>query len=247
MCYHASVASTIQNVEDYYQKPFDGDVFPSFESKESIIGYHLNGFAFPKLPILSMKNSISLFHWGLIPSWVNNTDKAMQLRVNTLNAKCETIFEKPSFKSSIYNQRCLIPVTGFFEWQTRGANHKVPHHIHLPKKPIFSLAGIYSAWRNPSTQQILETFSIITCEANELMQRIHNSKKRMPCIVPAELEKKWLDPNLTQYDIEAMLSAYPSNEMDAYPITHVIQGNNESSNVPAVLHPIPNAFGDLFS
>ena len=69
----------------------------------------------------------------------------------------------------------------------------------------------------------------------------------MPCILPTEFEKKWLDPNLTQYDIAAMLSAYPSNEMDAYPITHVIQGNHESSNVPAVLHPIPNAFGDLFS
>ncbi|MCG9879345.1 MAG: SOS response-associated peptidase [Bacteroidia bacterium] len=249
MCYHASVATTYQNLEDQYQKPFDGDLFPSFTSKNDVVAYHLNGFSFPKMPVITMQesNTIKLYNWGLIPAWVTDKQQADEIKINTLNAKSETAFDKPSFKQSIINQRCIIPVTGFFEWQTQGPKNKIPHFIHLPNKPIFSLAGIYSSWLNPNNQDVYHTFSILTCEANSLMQKIHNSKKRMPCILSTEQEKIWLDPTLVQAEIMEVMSAYEDTEMEAYAISNLIHNKSGNSNTPAVINPAPKPFGDLFS
>lgn len=249
MCYHASVAATYQQLEDRYEKPFEGDMFPSFTAKNDAVAFHLNGFTFPKMPVITMHQNevIKRFYWGLIPKWINSKQQADEIRVITLNAKAETVFEKPSFKQSILSQRCLVPVTGFFEWQTLGPKNKIPHYIHLPNQPIFSLAGLYAQWTNPVTQDRYHTFSILTCEANSLMQKIHNSKKRMPCILSKEQEKIWLAPTLVQAEIQELMMAYDAKEMGAYPITNLINSKDKNSNVPAVLNPAPKSFGNLFS
>lgn len=249
MCYHASVAATYQQLEDRYEKPFEGELFPSFTTKNDVVAFHLNGFSFPKMPVITMHQNkvINGFHWGLIPKWINTKQQADEIRVNTLNAKAETVFEKPSFKQSIFSQRCIVPLTGFFEWQTQGPKNKIPHYIHLPNQPIFSLAGIYAEWINPASQEHHHTFSILTCEANSLMQKIHNSKKRMPCILTKEQEKIWLEPSLVQAEIQELMMAYDAKEMEAYPITNLINSKDKNSNTPAVLNPAPKAFGNLFS
>lgn len=249
MCYHASVAATYQQLEDRYERPFEGGLFPSFMSKNDAVAFHVNGFAFPKMPVITMQGNevIKRYNWGLIPLWVNSKQQADEIRVNTLNAKAETAFEKPSFKQSILIQRCIIPVTGFFEWQTQGPKNKIPHYIHLPNQPIFSLAGIYATWENTTNQEKFNTFSILTCEANSLMQQIHNSKMRMPCILNKEQEELWLNPNLVQAEIKELMKAYDTKEMEAYPITNLINSKDKNSNIPAVLNQAPKAFGDLFS
>jgi putative SOS response-associated peptidase YedK len=151
-----------------------------------------NGFDFPQTPVITRQdmNKIQLFNWGLIPSWAKDNE----VRKFTLNAKIETLAQKPSFKDVI-NNRCLILSSGFFEWQWRDAKgkDKRKYLITKPDNELFSFAGIWSEWTNPETGNVVKSYSIITTEANELMSEIHNSKKRMPLIVPKEREYDWLN------------------------------------------------------
>ncbi len=240
MCYHASVAATFEQVSQHYQKPFEGE-FPSFFSPTSIVGYHINGFNFPLLPILSQANSkaFSFASWGLIPSWIKNLDEADKIKVNTLNAKIETIFEKPSFKIPILSQRCLVPMTGFFEWQQLNPKVKQPYFISLKDKNIFSVAGITDSWVNPADKTVYNTFSILTTEANPLMATIHNTKKRMPLILPKEAEVLWLNQTIDASELINTINPLAEENMLAYKISNLI--GHKGSNVPQVLLPFVDA------
>ena len=146
---------------------------------------------FPSLPVIIDENPkiITHFNWGLIPSWAND-DK---IRAVTLNAKVETLEEKASFKEVI-NNRCLVIANGFYEWQwldAKGKN-KIKYEIGHENEELFAFAGIYSKWLNGNTGNIVNTFSIVTTEANPLMAEIHNIKKRMPIILKKEDEQRWL-------------------------------------------------------
>lgn len=152
---------------------------------------HFNGFEFPQTPIIIDENPTEILHynWGLIPSWAK--DETIQKM--TLNARIETIEEKPSFKNSI-NKRCLVIATGFYEWQwhdTKGKN-KTKYEIGIGNHNLFAFAGIYSQWVNQDNGEIKDTYSIVTTVANPLMAEIHNIKKRMPIILKPEDEYKWL-------------------------------------------------------
>lgn len=150
-----------------------------------------NGFDFPETPVISNEDPsrIELYHWGLIPTW----SKTDEIKKFTLNAKIETLSEKPSFKDNTLN-RCLILSDGFFEWQWRDSKgkNKQKFFITTPDKGLFTFAGIWSDWTNPHTGISQKTYSILTTKANELMSEIHNSKKRMPVILPQKLENDWL-------------------------------------------------------
>lgn len=150
MCYHASVAATYEQLSEEYHKPFEGE-FPSFHSPSNIIGYHISGFNFPRLPIITQQSPqhFSFAQWGLIPRWIKTWNEAEQIRLNTLNAKIETLLEKPSFKQASLTQRCLVPMTGFFEWQQTQPKEKQPYFIHLKNQAVFSVAGIAELWVNP--------------------------------------------------------------------------------------------------
>lgn len=143
------------------------------------------GFTYPEAPVLfdSEPDLITSGKWGLIPFWAKNTDIAK----NTLNARIETIKEKPSFRNAVKN-RCLIFASGFYEWQWLDpkGKEKQKYFIQLAGREVFTFAGIYSIWNDTPT------FSIVTTEANELMAEIHNNKKRMPVILTEETENAWL-------------------------------------------------------
>lgn len=152
---------------------------------------HLNGFDFPKVPVITAEKPeiIENFNWGLVPEWSKNTD----IRSMTLNAKIETLTEKPAFKN-VLNQRCLILANGFYEWQwldAKGKN-KVKYEIGIGNDELFAFAGLYSQWIDPETSEIVPTFTIVTTQANTLMSEIHNIKKRMPVILRPEDEQNWL-------------------------------------------------------
>ena len=151
-----------------------------------------NGFNFPKTPVISNQemNQVQLFNWGLIPNWSQDDE----IKKFTLNARMETLAEKPSFKDVIEN-RCLILSDGFFEWQWRDSKgkEKRKYLIQVPQKELFAFAGIWSEWTNPKNGNVIKSYSVITTEANELMSEIHNSKKRMPLIIPKERELDWLN------------------------------------------------------
>jgi putative SOS response-associated peptidase YedK len=149
-----------------------------------------SAFDFPKTPIITNENSskIQLFNWGLIPNW--SEDKS--IRNYTLNARIESLSEKKSFKDVIQN-RCLIIADGFYEWQwrTKSGSKKEKYLITLPNKELFAFAGIYSEWTNYNNEKI-NSYSIITTQANELMSKIHNTKQRMPVILKSKDEQSWL-------------------------------------------------------
>jgi putative SOS response-associated peptidase YedK len=184
MCFHTKQTKDAKALA----QRFDAS-FPEQASYQTTT--HYNGFDYPKTPIINhlRPDLIQLYHWGLLPHWAKSTD----FRQNTLNAKVETLAEKPSFKE-YQQQRCLILIDGFYEWQwldTKGKN-KQKYLISMPDDTAFALAGIWNTWHNPNDNTTLSTYTIITTEANAQMSVIHNSKKRMPFILLPEQEKDWL-------------------------------------------------------
>lgn len=175
-----------------------------------------NGFEFPITPVITNEepDKVQLYSWGLIPHWANNT----AIRAHTLNAKIETLSEKPSFRN-VLNHRCLILSDGFFEWQWRDSKgkNKQKYLIQVPNGELFAFAGIWSEWINPDTGMPLNTYSIITTEANKVMAEIHNTKKRMPVILPPNMEQDWLNqipiPEFSHLNIDLItqkIGAQPS-------------------------------------
>lgn len=151
-----------------------------------------NGFAHPRMPIITSneRDKIQFFEWGLLPRWAK--DKKFQ--ANTLNARLDTLGEKPSFKNVLMN-RCLILAEGFVEWQWQDpkGKEKIKYLIEINENPIFAFAGLWSEWVDVISGEIIPTFTIITTEANELMAKIHNTKKRMPVIIHRDFEENWLE------------------------------------------------------
>lgn len=229
MCFHNSLSKKAIEVKQRYKVEFE-----QLELFEPI--YHASAFTYLDWPVLTAQepDNLQLFKWGLIPHWVKTREEALKFRLNTLNAKCETVYEKPSFRFSVEQKRCIVPSTGFFEWRDEN-KQKYPFFIKLRNQEIFSMAGIYQKWVDKESGEVFKTFSILTTEANPLMAYIHNSKKRMPVILPPEIEKDWIAPGLTQEESKLFFQPYPEQEMEAHSISKLITSRTENSNVPEVI------------
>jgi putative SOS response-associated peptidase YedK len=183
MCFHSKQSKDAQKLEKRYKvKLIQPELFKTGD---------FNGFEHPSCPVISNENYhvLQFSEWGLLPQWAR--DKSFQK--NTLNAKLETINEKPTFKDCV-TQRCILPVDGFYEWKWLDINgrEKQKYLLHIEGYELFSLAGLWSKWTNPQTKETIHTFTILTTTANELMSEIHNSKKRMPVIIHPDTEQEWL-------------------------------------------------------
>lgn len=158
-----------------------------------LVSEFINGFTYPNLPIIINENPKIIatnFNWGLVPSW----SKDLDIRKNTLNARIETIHEKPSFKGVIQN-RCLIIATAYYEWHWNDekGKSKDKYQINSQETEIFALAGLYNIGVDPNTGDALNTFTMVTTKANKVMQYVHNHKMRMPVMLKKVDEAKWLD------------------------------------------------------
>jgi putative SOS response-associated peptidase YedK len=149
----------------------------------------------------------SLFRWGFIPNWSNDEKVGFTM----FNARAENILSKALFRESIRSKRCLIPADGFYEWKKSGKN-KTPYRVTLSSDEAFSFAGIWDSWERKDGE-IINTYSIITTTANELMQELND---RMPVILPKDLEKDWLRQDLKDNDISDMMRQYDSSKMTFY-------------------------------
>ena len=200
--------------------------------------YMASAFTHPLWPVITSENPVefSLLRWGLVPYWIKSREEADKIRVMTPNCVGETAFEKASFRHVISRKRCLIPATGFFEWHTAGKN-KYPHYIYLKSKEPFAIAGIYDHWVDKTTGEIIDSFSLITTVANPMLEKIHNVKKRMPAILPAEKEKSWLKAGLSRQEISDLLKPYPEELMDAHSVSKLISSKTSNPNVPEVIEP----------
>lgn len=184
MCFHSKQSMSATALEKRFEATVDNPL--EFQPQN-----HINGFEFPQTPVITDEKPQIITHytWGLIPAWANDVD----IQKYTLNAKIETVNEKPSFKNSV-NKRCLIIANGYFEWQwldPKGKN-KQQYEIGLPNEELFAFAGLYSHWVDKNTGELKNTYTILTTEANALMAEIHNTKKRMPVVLHRDDETKWL-------------------------------------------------------
>jgi putative SOS response-associated peptidase YedK len=238
MCY--AIAYLTKRLEKYAQR-YGVPVQPATSvgtvmSSEFPVYYFVSGFDHPALPVIT-SDGISFSRWGLIPSWVNNTNTANELRTKTLNAMGETVFEKPSFRKAIVTKRCLLGINGFFEWRLFN-KIKYPYLITSKSNEIFSLGCLYDTWQNPDTGEKLNTFSVITTPANPLMEKIHNTKKRMPLIIPEDCEKDWISAGLSKPEVAVLIKPYDERDMKAITISQKVNFAKNNRNVPDIMNPV---------
>ncbi|MDP6455117.1 MAG: SOS response-associated peptidase [SAR202 cluster bacterium] len=209
----------------------------SFEDRFSFTGFDLGWVPSfniaPTQEVLTITNRGSenrpeLMRWGLVPSWA----KDPKIGNRMINARAETLAEKPSFRNAFKRRRCLIPADGFYEWKREGKSKK-PMRITANPGGLFAFAGLWETWKQPDDSWLL-TCAIITTSANEFMTSIHD---RMPVILPRESEALWLN---SEEQNTAMLSElllpYDSDEMEAYEVSTLV--NSPRNNYPEVIAPV---------
>ncbi len=171
------------------------------------------------------KNVGQLMRWGLIPSWAKDTSVGNRM----INARAETVMERPSFRSAFRNRRCLVVADGFYEWQKVGAS-KRPMRVAMKTGEPFAFAGLWERWKAPDGGPVLSC-TIITTSANELMSPIH---ERMPVILPREAEGLWLDPKQAAGVLAELLVPYLDNDdFEAYEVSALV--NSPRNNEPALI------------
>ena len=188
-----------------------------------------------QVPIVRLREGareLSQVRWGLVPFWAK--DPAIGNKM--INARAETVTSRPGFRDAYKNARCLIPASGFYEWAKMTDGTKQPVHIGMKDDGPFAFAGLWSRW-GPKGGEKLETCTIITTEANELCQRVHD---RMPVILAPENYERWLD--IAHQDPADLLRPYPSDAMRAYPVsTRVNSPNNDDAQI---IEPLAIAWGN---
>lgn len=184
------------------------------------------------LPVIingGTNNRLGVMRWGLIPSWAKDPKIAYKM----INARAETITEKPAFRGPIRHKRCIIPADSIFEWKREGAR-KQPFRITMKTADVFSMAGVYDTWKD-ADGSLVHTFSIITTEPNEFMSEIHD---RMPVILRPEDEGLWLDRNVAEPEMLLhLLKPYSADKMRAYPVSPRV--GNVKNNDAQLIEEIP--------
>lgn len=169
------------------------------------------------------EREIQALKWGLVPSWAKDAEIGNRM----INARAETLTEKPSFREAFRKRRCLIPTSGFYEWQKTGSGAKQPFYFYLKEKEVFGFAGLWEEWLDKESGELLETFAIITTEANDVLRPIHD---RMPVIIQAENYEEWLDlKNKDAEKLEKLLAPYPAEEMDSHAVSRAVNSPTEDS------------------
>lgn len=216
MCGRYALYSPLQEIyERYLVDPFQMEFKPRYNVApcQQVVAVVSN----------SEENRIGYLKWGLVPGWAKEPGIGNKM----INARAETLSEKPSFREAYKKRRCIIPVNGFYEWKKEG-NSKTPMFIHLKDEPIISFAGLWERWTSPDGQSITSC-TIVTTEANEFMEPIHH---RMPVILDQELEKVWLDREADVEDLQELLKSYPAEHMEAYPVSRNVNSpKNDNSSL----------------
>jgi len=189
----------------------------------------------PSQPILAIRPSPAgregvLMRWGLIPFWA----KDAKIGYHTINARAETVDQKPAYRAAFRRRRCLIPATGFYEWRQCGRG-KQPYVIRVRGGGLFAFAGLWESWKDPDGGEI-ESCSIIVTDANEALKPIHD---RMPVILDPEVYERWLDPdNEDHRALKGFLRPYPSDRLEMWPVSRRV--GNPSFDDPGLIESVPD-------
>jgi putative SOS response-associated peptidase YedK len=186
------------------------------------------------IPIIREEGEVRRFalaRWGLVPSWA----KEMDTGYSTINARAETVASKPAFRSAFRRRRCLIPASGFYEWQVvPGSKTKQPWFIALKNREPLAFAGLWDRWHDPQGGDELESCTIIVTDANDLMKPIHD---RMPVILSSQDWATWLATETTDAQtLQNLLKPYPAADMTAWPVSLMV--NNARHDAAACIEPL---------
>jgi putative SOS response-associated peptidase YedK len=178
------------------------------------------------------QRELTPLRWGLIPSWAKDVGIGSRM----INARSETVSEKPAFRAAFRRRRCLIPADGFFEWQGQG-KAKQPHFVQMVDERPFAMAGLWETWEGPDNS-LLESCTILTTEPNDLMQPIHD---RMPVILPSGAYEEWLNSEQPNPEsLKRLLVPFDANKMRAHPVSTYV--NRPANEGPECVAPIRTLF-----
>jgi putative SOS response-associated peptidase YedK len=201
----------------------------------------VNGFAHPRLLVFTQSEPMKprLFRWGLVPSWVRDREQASLLAKQTLNARSESLWEKPSFRDSAKSRRCLIIVDAFFEYHHQGKT-KFLHRMRCADDKPLCLAGLYAVWGGTPNGIPYHSCSIVTTEANPAMTLVHNQSKsgesRMPVVLNPALCKLWLAPDAGPANLQPCLQPVPTETL-CYEAVQAPVSSASGSDTPLVIQP----------
>ena len=198
MCGRFALKTPPRTIQEHFCLPESITLPPRYNIAPS-----QNVAAVRMMPGKSVRQMVML-HWGLIPHWA----KDMKIGYRMINARAETLLQKPSFKAPYKKRRCLIPADGFYEWLHTGKS-KIPYYIQLKKGAVFGLAGLWESWNSPDGDHV-ESCTIITAEANRLIRTIHD---RMPVIISPDRYETWLQDSAELQMMQQILTPYPAEEM----------------------------------
>lgn len=192
---------------------------------------HYNVAPTQAVPVIASDNAeqVQFFQWGLIPSWAK--DPAIGNRM--INARAETLAEKPSFRTAFKRRRCLVLADGFYEWRKEPRGAKTPFYFRLKGREPFAFAGLWEEWTDPATASPLRSCTIITTSANEMLKPIH---ERMPVILHRVDDRSWLSPETSPQDLTQLLAAYPADAMEAIQVSTLV--NNPRNDMPECMQPV---------
>lgn len=187
-------------------------VLKDFPGVQAPVRWEPGGNIAPTQGVLVLANNhpdrFEVFRWGLVPSWAKDPSIGSRM----INARAETLAQKPAFKTALRRRRCLVPADGFYEWRKDPAGRKTPMHLRLKNGKTFAFAGLWDVWHAPDGSS-LPTLTLITTPPNALVSPIHN---RMPAILPPEQYARWLDPaELEPEAVLPLLKPYPADQMQA--------------------------------
>ncbi len=180
----------------------------------------------PAVRMAGDRMEATFFRWGLIPFWA----KDMKIGSSMINARADTITEKPTYKAAFRRRRCLIPASGFYEWKQGTGKVKQPFHIHQVDNYLLAFAGLWETWDKGEAP--IESCTIITTEANDLMKPLHD---RMPVILPRSTWDVWLDAEVEADGLAKLLAPYAGGDMIAEPVSTTV--NNVRNDTPACVVP----------
>lgn len=236
MCGRSSLTKTEKEIEARFNATFYSD---ELERYNPLPNYNMAPSHMCPVITNNDPEHLRLYRWGLVPHWAKNEKIGFKM----INARKETLLEKPAFKTAVKQRRCIIPLDGFYEWKKDGKS-KIPYRIITTDKQIFSVAGLWEKWTNDKAED-LYTFTIITQGPNELMESIHD---RMPAILTEDQEQLWLSDDLSPRDLIDMIEPYPSELMKAYKVSTDV--GNVKNNNPELLLPaeeqVKSVQGKLF-
>lgn len=208
-----------------------GELPAVFEISEIRIPPRFNIAPTQEVPIVRISENnqrqLDIFRWGLIPSWTRDAVRASSL----INARSETAESKPAFREAYRRRRCLVPADGFYEWKSL-AGAKQPYLVRMSNLSLFAFAGLWESLRRGAGKE-LHTFTILTCQPNDLVAGIHN---RMPAILPRETYDRWLDPATLSCELKSLLAPYPGDQMSAFPVGRLV--NSPRNDVPDCMEPL---------